>query len=69
MKGWGFGPKVAGYRLPFQIGVLLRDAQYRKARLTLRLRTETTMSWKWIATRLAMGHWRSAANAVRLARK
>jgi hypothetical protein len=40
-----------------------------KVQLARRLRTETTMSWKWIAARLRMGHWRSAANAVRLARK
>ena len=33
-----------------------------------RLRRETTMTWKWIAHRLAMGHWRSAANGVRRAK-
>ena len=38
-----------------------------KVRLATRLRQETTMTWKWIAARLAMGHWRSAANCVRLA--
>jgi putative transposase len=31
------------------------------------LRRETTMTWEWIAQRLAMGHWRTAANAVRAA--
>ena len=31
-----------------------------------RLRRETTMGWRWITERLQMGHWRSAANAVRL---
>src|SRR5438105_222349 len=39
-----------------------------KVQMATRLRTETTMSWKWIAQRLSMGHWRSAANAVRTAR-
>jgi len=36
-----------------------------KARLANRLRTETTVTWQWIAERLAMGHWRTALNAVR----
>jgi hypothetical protein len=36
-----------------------------KARLAGRLRSETTMTWPWIANRLSMGHWRTAANAVR----
>lgn len=40
-----------------------------KVRLAMRLRAETTMSWKWISEKLRMGHWRSAANAVRLARQ
>ena len=39
-----------------------------KVQMATRLRTETTMSWRWIAQRLSMGHWRSAANAVRTAR-
>jgi len=39
-----------------------------KVRMAARLRSETTATWKWIAERLQMGHWRSAANAVRLAR-
>ena len=38
----------------------------KKARMAARLREETTMSWKWIAKRLAMGHWRTASNAVRV---
>ena len=36
-----------------------------KAMMAMRLRTETTMTWRWIAERLGMGHWRTAANAVR----
>jgi REP element-mobilizing transposase RayT len=38
------------------------DAQ--KAKLALRLRQETTMTWVWIARRLVMGHWRTALNAT-----
>ena len=37
----------------------------KKARMAARLRTETAMTWLWIAKRLEMGHWRTAANAVR----
>lgn len=37
----------------------------KKAGMAARLRKETTVSWQWIATRLAMGHWRTSANAVR----
>lgn len=37
-----------------------------KVALAARLRRETTVSWRWIAERLRMGHWRSAANAVYL---
>jgi REP element-mobilizing transposase RayT len=36
-----------------------------KARMATRLRGETTMTWPWIAERLGMGHWRTAANSVR----
>jgi len=36
-----------------------------KTRMAARLRRETTMTWAWIAKRLGMGHWRTAANAVR----
>jgi REP element-mobilizing transposase RayT len=39
-----------------------------KVRIAQQLRQETTVGWKWIAERLHMGHWRSAANAVRSAR-
>jgi BarA-like signal transduction histidine kinase len=38
-----------------------------KVQMARQLREETTVNWKWIAERLKMGHWRSAANAVRLA--
>jgi len=38
-----------------------------KVRIAQQLRQETTVGWKWIAGRLHMGHWRSAANAVRSA--
>jgi putative transposase len=38
-----------------------------KVAMAARLRRETTMSWGWIAKRLAMGHWRTASNAVRCA--
>ena len=40
-----------------------------KVQIAERLRRETTMTWKWIAERLEMGHWRSVANAVRLRRR
>ena len=36
-----------------------------KVQMAVRLRAQTTMSWKWIAERLRMGNWRSVANAVR----
>jgi hypothetical protein len=36
-----------------------------KVELARRLRRETTQGWQWIATRLQMGHWRTAANAIR----
>jgi REP element-mobilizing transposase RayT len=36
-----------------------------KTRMAARLRLETTMTWAWVANRLSMGHWRTAANAVR----
>jgi len=42
-----------------------RRAEKEKARMAARLRKETTMTWAWIAQRLAMGHWRTASNAVR----
>ncbi len=40
-----------------------------KVGIAARLRRETTVSWRWIAERLHMGHWGSAANAVRLLTK
>jgi hypothetical protein len=62
------------------IGEMLRKAKWsedelkhrrkgdpKKALLAAKLRSETAMTWQWIAQRLAMGHWRTAANAVRLA--
>jgi len=62
------------------LGQMLRKAQSKEAELAerrkadavkvqmgARPRTEMTMSWKWIAQRLSMGHWASAANAVRSA--
>ena len=42
-----------------------RKGDVKKARMAARMRKETTMSWRWIANRLQMGHWRTAANAVR----
>jgi putative transposase len=36
-----------------------------KVKIALRLRTETTMSWQWIAERLVMGSGPYAANCVR----
>lgn len=36
-----------------------------KVAMAARLRRETAMGWEWIAHRLAMGHWRTASNAVR----
>jgi len=38
-----------------------------KAKMAARLRAETTMTWRWISEKLAMGHWRTSANAVRSA--
>jgi hypothetical protein len=37
-------------------------------KIALHLRTETTMTWDWIAQRLAMGEGAYAANSVRAAR-
>ena len=37
----------------------------KKAKIAARLRAETTMTWRWIAEQLRMGHWRTAANAAR----
>lgn len=44
-----------------------RKGDRKKAELAAALRAQTTMTWPWIAQRLAMGHWRTAANAVRKA--
>jgi hypothetical protein len=44
---------------------LRRKADGVKVELARRLRRETTLGWLWIAQRLRMGHWRSAANAAR----
>jgi hypothetical protein len=42
-----------------------RKGDLKKARMAAQLRQETTMGWSWITKRLAMGHWRTAANAAR----
>jgi hypothetical protein len=39
-----------------------------KVKIALRLRQETTMTWDWIAQRLAMGAGAYAANSVRAIR-
>jgi putative transposase len=44
-----------------------RKGDASKARMAARLRAQTTMTWPWIAEQLAMGHWRTASNAVRVA--
>jgi putative transposase len=43
-----------------------RKGDKQKVRIAATLRKKTTIGWKWIADKLHMGHWRSAANAVRL---
>jgi len=45
---------------------LRRKGDKVKVALARRLRRETTLGWRWIAKRLQMGHWRSAANIVGL---
>jgi hypothetical protein len=42
-----------------------RKGDAKKAMMAARLRRETTMTCEWIAKRLSMGHWRTAANAAR----
>ena len=42
-----------------------RKADDGKVRIAAALRAGSTVGWKWIAEKLRMGHWRSAANAVR----
>ena len=46
-----------------------RKGDANKIRIAATLRADTTMGWKWIAKKLAMGHWRTAANAVRLVQR
>ena len=41
-----------------------RKGDGRKVRIAIRLRCETTVTWKWISARLHMGAWRTARNAV-----
>ena len=36
-----------------------------KMKVAMEIWKETTMTWKWITNRVCMGHWRTAANAVR----
>jgi hypothetical protein len=43
-----------------------RKGDEKKVQMARRLRQETTMTWPWIAERLAMGHWQAAANVVKL---
>jgi hypothetical protein len=43
----------------------LAKGNLEKEKMAVRLRTDTTMTWSWIADHLAMGHWRTAANVVR----
>ena len=42
-----------------------RKGDRKKTQMAAGLRAQTTMTWDWIARRLVMGHWRTAANAVR----
>jgi len=55
--------RAAGWRTSELTERLKGD--HRKAGIARRLRMETMMTWPWIAKQLHMGHWRSAANAVR----
>lgn len=36
-----------------------------KVRMAGHVRAETTMTWRWIAERLKMGHYRAAAQTVK----
>jgi hypothetical protein len=45
-----------------------RKGDRQKAKIALRLRQETTMTWDWIAEKLAMGAGAYAANCARVAR-
>ena len=42
----------------------LRKGDKLKVAIARRLRRETTMTYKWIAERLAMGHWTTVANLL-----
>ena len=44
-----------------------RKGDANKAQMAGRLRAKPTMTWPWIARRLEMGQWRTAANAERKA--
>jgi hypothetical protein len=46
-----------------------RKGDRQKARIATRLRQETTMTWDWIAEKLAMGAGAYAANCARAERK
>ena len=41
---------------------LKRDVE--RGRMAARLRAEPTMTWRWIAESLSMGHWPAAVNAA-----
>ena len=45
-----------------------RKGDRHKVQIATSLRARSTVRWKWIAEKLGMGHWRSAANAVRARR-
>jgi putative transposase len=59
------GEELARLHLRTQDLERARKADRRKLKIALRLRQETTMTWKWIANQLSMGTGGSAANAVR----
>jgi hypothetical protein len=45
---------------------LADESEGDQKKVAAKIRKQTTVGWKWIAEKLHMGHWRSAANAVRL---
>jgi hypothetical protein len=53
--------KVIRYSKPFKLQ-LVREVETGK--IALRLRNETTISLKWIASRLEMGSWVHTANRI-----
>jgi hypothetical protein len=62
-SGWWEKLRTAGWReKALRAG---RKGDSRKVRMAGGLQAETAMSWNWIAKRLAMGHWRTASNAMR----